>query len=151
MLDAYLHQQWIDIRAEKAIPAAWVADMADYTAEEIEAFMIIDNENAGEWDWEALANKWDEKKLEGWGLDMNWKAGKDMIPGGEAAGAKLVSFTAKANPSHNDYANLEFVILHPEKVAIINTLDDIRKSENLEKQSDALMYLINFYNKHKAQ
>jgi len=33
-------------------------------------FIIKDNVSAGQWDWEMLANEWDESKLNEWGLDV---------------------------------------------------------------------------------
>jgi len=37
--------------------------------QEIE-FIIKDNVSGGDWDWEMLANEWDEQKLDEWGLDV---------------------------------------------------------------------------------
>lgn len=36
-------------------------------------FLIKDNVSGGEWDWNMLANEWDEKELQEWGIDV-WKA-----------------------------------------------------------------------------
>lgn len=33
-------------------------------------FIIKDNVGFGEWDWDALANEWDEIDLKSWGLDI---------------------------------------------------------------------------------
>ena len=33
-------------------------------------FIIKDNVGFGEWDWDALANEWNEEELEEWGLDI---------------------------------------------------------------------------------
>ena len=33
-------------------------------------FIIKDNSNFGEWDWDVLANQWDTDKLKDWGLDI---------------------------------------------------------------------------------
>ena len=33
-------------------------------------FLIKDNTSGGEWDWEVLANEWDNEQLEAWGLDI---------------------------------------------------------------------------------
>lgn len=33
-------------------------------------FIIKDNLGYGEWDWETLANEWDQEELEEWGLDV---------------------------------------------------------------------------------
>lgn len=38
--------------------------------EQMQEFIIKDNITGGEWDWEMLANDWDEQLLEDWGLDL---------------------------------------------------------------------------------
>ena len=48
------------------------------TEEQQREFLIKDNVSGGEWDWEVLANEWDDEELESWGLDVpNWAAGVD--------------------------------------------------------------------------
>jgi len=41
------------------------------TDEEQKEFIIKDNVGFGEWDWNDLANEWDEDKLNDWGLDID--------------------------------------------------------------------------------
>lgn len=38
--------------------------------EEIKAYSIIDNNGFGKWDWDMLANEWDENQLMDWGVDL---------------------------------------------------------------------------------
>lgn len=40
------------------------------TEEQKKEFIIKDNVGFGDWDWDELANSWDELKLEEWGLDI---------------------------------------------------------------------------------
>lgn len=51
----------------KEIPII-VAD--EWTEEQQKQFLIKDNVSGGEWDWDMLANEWDVKQLEEWGLDI---------------------------------------------------------------------------------
>lgn len=51
----------------KEIPVK-VAD--NLTPEQEREFLIKDNTSGGEWDWEILANEWDSKELEAWGVDL---------------------------------------------------------------------------------
>jgi len=45
--------------------------IADQLTDEQKAeFIIKDNVGFGEWDWDLLANEWDVKALEDWGLDL---------------------------------------------------------------------------------
>ena len=43
------------------------------TAEQLNAYIILDNSGFGDWDWDALANEWDSQQLTDWGVDVpNW-------------------------------------------------------------------------------
>ena len=59
----------------KACKAAGLKEVpiviADNLTEEQQAeFIIKDNVGFGEWDWDLLANEWDEQLLQEWGLDL---------------------------------------------------------------------------------
>lgn len=54
----------------KEIPDSWVKRAEDLTEEETKRFIIADNVGFGAWDWEQLANEWDEEQLIDWGLDI---------------------------------------------------------------------------------
>ncbi len=60
-----------DIIDSKAIPDEWTQDAKGLTAEEKEAFVIIDNVSDGKWDFDILANEWDIDTYD-WGL-VDWK------------------------------------------------------------------------------
>lgn len=45
-----------------------VAD--NLTEEQQKEFLIKDNVSGGEWDWDMLANEWDNEELTEWGLDI---------------------------------------------------------------------------------
>jgi hypothetical protein len=47
--------------------------VVDWDEDKQRQFIIKDNLSGGEWDWEMLANQWDELELQEWGLDV-WKA-----------------------------------------------------------------------------
>lgn len=63
---------WVPIIKSKSIPNEWVTDIGNFTEEEIERFMVIDNVGFGEWDWPALANQTfpNAEKWQGWGFSM---------------------------------------------------------------------------------
>ena len=54
----------------KTIPDEWIILADDWTAEQRNEFVIKDNVGYGEWDWEQLANEWDDEKLSEWGLNV---------------------------------------------------------------------------------
>jgi hypothetical protein len=43
---------------------------SDLTPEQQNEFIIKDNIGFGEWDWDLLANEWDQEQLTDWGLDL---------------------------------------------------------------------------------
>jgi hypothetical protein len=55
--DAGLKEVWIDI-AE------------GWTKEQKDEFVVKDNVNFGEWDWDILANEWESENLDNWGINL---------------------------------------------------------------------------------
>tara|TARA_R100000388_G_C7228118_1_gene152981 strand:- start:217 stop:1332 length:1116 start_codon:yes stop_codon:yes gene_type:complete len=53
---------------ELGMKEIWVLQANDLTEKQKQEFIIKDNVGFGEWDWDILANDWDVKKLEDWGL-----------------------------------------------------------------------------------
>jgi ParB-like chromosome segregation protein Spo0J len=47
-----------------------VKQAKDLTEEQKKEFIVKDNVGYGEWDWNELANNWDEQLLTDWGLDL---------------------------------------------------------------------------------
>jgi ParB-like chromosome segregation protein Spo0J len=54
----------------KDIPDEWVKQVSDLTEEQKKEFIIKDNVGFGEWDFDELANNWDEEQLIEWGLNL---------------------------------------------------------------------------------
>lgn len=54
----------------KEVPDEWVRRAEELTEDEKRRFIIEDNLPFGEWDWESLANNWDETELIEWGMDI---------------------------------------------------------------------------------
>jgi hypothetical protein len=75
-----------------------VAD--EWNEEQKAEFLIKDNVGFGEWDWDSLANEWDVKKLDEWGLDLigfdldSDELGTDFnLPEGDKAPFQQMTFT----------------------------------------------------------
>jgi len=49
----------------------------DLTESEQREFTIKDNVSFGEWDWDKLANEWNDDELNDWGLDV-WKKAEEI-------------------------------------------------------------------------
>jgi len=54
---------------EAGLKQVWIKK-ADLTPDQEKEFIIKDNSSFGEWDWDLLANEWDNDKLRDWGLDV---------------------------------------------------------------------------------
>lgn len=52
----------------KEIPDTWVKKASELTDEEKKEFIVKDNVGFGDWDWELIANEWDEAQIEDWGM-----------------------------------------------------------------------------------
>ena len=71
----------------------------DWTEEQKAQFLIKDNVGFGEWDWSDLANNWDSKQLEEWGLDIpGFTDVEDLgetfsLPEGDKAPFQQMTFT----------------------------------------------------------
>jgi len=52
------------------VDGSWIKRVEDFTEAELREFVIKDNLAFGDWDWEELANSWDEQDLTDWGLDF---------------------------------------------------------------------------------
>ena len=56
-----------------------VVQAKDLTEAQKQEFLIKDNVNFGEWDWDILANEWEPTNLNDWGLDV-WDATESFQP-----------------------------------------------------------------------
>jgi hypothetical protein len=52
------------------IDEVYIIKAKDLTEDQQKEFLIKDNSGFGEWDWDILANNWDQDKLGEWGLDV---------------------------------------------------------------------------------
>lgn len=78
-------QEWL----EK--PTVEIVRASDLSEEEKKEFIIADNASFGEWDYDALANKWDTDDLNSWGVDI-WRPDP---PQGTANGVGSTTSTAE--------------------------------------------------------
>ena len=56
---------------KKEIPDEWVKAVSGLSEYQKREFVVKDNVGFGEWDWEMLANEWDNLPLDDWGLNVN--------------------------------------------------------------------------------
>jgi hypothetical protein len=53
---------------DAGLKEVWI-EVADLTEQQKKEFTIKDNVGFGEWEWDMLANEWEQTELEDWGLD----------------------------------------------------------------------------------
>jgi ParB-like chromosome segregation protein Spo0J len=54
---------------ELGLKEVYIIQAADLNDKQAQEFIVKDNVGFGEWDWDILANDWNVKELEDWGLD----------------------------------------------------------------------------------
>ena len=62
---------------EAGLKEVYIVKASELSAREQREFTIKDNVGFGEWDWDMLANEWDNKELNDWGLDV-WQNEDDV-------------------------------------------------------------------------
>lgn len=100
------------------IPATWVKQVSTLTEEQKHEFIIKDNASFGEWDWEMLANEWDERLLNDWGLDLPDMSAVDEIEDKDKPESyptiTLTFFSAEEAQAALDFIEKEVSMAYPE-------------------------------------
>ena len=83
-------QEWIEN------PTAHICRASTLTEDEQKEFIIKDNVGFGEWDYDMLANEWDAKDLDDWGVDV-WQDPTDGGDGSTGTGGESGSKDGSLN------------------------------------------------------
>ena len=126
----------------KDVPDEWIKQANDLTEDEKKQFIIKDNVGFGDWDWNLLANEWDNDILLDWGLDV-WKTNDTLIDVDDVVPVE----DNKPKMTDDGYSLFELVMLHENKLVLLDTLNEIKRGLLFEKLEDALMELIRIYKK----
>lgn len=62
---------------EAGLKEVWVSKADELTEQQQKEFIIKDNVGFGEWDWDLLANEWNNIELKDWGLDV-WQPEEEV-------------------------------------------------------------------------
>ena len=68
---------------EAGLKEIYITKASELSEEQQREFIVKDNINAGQWDWDALANEFEAEKLEEWGLELPIDDRIDEIEDGE--------------------------------------------------------------------
>lgn len=131
----------------KAIKEAGYKDIAveivDWTEDQQKEFIVKDNASFGEWNWDDLANNWDEEQLVEWGVDT-WvsKSNDDLLELDEKTEEESTNIPKITDEG---YSLFEIVMLHENKVHLFDVLNQVKKEFLFDKTEDALMEIIRVY------
>jgi hypothetical protein len=131
----------------KAIKEAGYKDIAvqivDWSEDQQKEFIVKDNASFGEWNWDDLANNWDEEQLVEWGVDAWVNKGNDDLLELDAKTEEETSNAPKI--TDEGYSLFEIVMLHENKVHLFDVLNQVKREFLFDKTEDALMEIIRVY------
>ena len=61
---------------EAGLKEVYILKADELTEQQQREFIVKDNVGFGEWDWDILANEWDNTQLKEWGMDV-WQPEED--------------------------------------------------------------------------
>lgn len=104
----------------KKVPCKIIPEEA--TPEKLKAILIKDNSNFGNWDMDMLANEWNDKELNDWGVDLlNFLDENDPSVYGD-------SFSLK-DGDREKFQNVTFTFADEQLTIIQNAISEIKKTD----------------------
>lgn len=124
------------------IPGSWVLLADHLTDEQRQKFILLDNHHSGIWDIGKLTENFGVDLVKGWEI---------AIPDFSVEIPELLSVTQKENKQRSpgatddDYSIFELVMLHENKVELLDILNQVRQDHKFEKIEEALMHIVHSY------
>lgn len=132
---------------ELGIQEVPVTKVVGLTDDQKKEFVIKDNLNYGDWNWDNISADWDMDDIGEWGLDIpEWVFDEDVEPEIDAdeldeALEKYINGKIKQIVCYFDKAEYE---------SMVRKLEYIMEQEKLENHTKVLIYLTDFYAKEKG-
>lgn len=106
-------------------PDEWVKRVEELTDDQKKEFIVKDNVGFGDWDWDAIANEWDDLPLDDWGLEG--------IPVAGDSGENITKLNL------NGYNQVHVLLsFHPDVFSQIqDQLDRLRRVDGVEYEQSA--------------
>jgi len=120
----------------------------DLSEEQRKQFIIKDNQSYGEWDWDLLADEWQQDALIDWGFEpYNFGASTDFLDMDEETepADELQPAPEKPKITDDGYVRYEIILREESKQLVVETLAKIRKEENVTL-AEAFMIIIHDFN-----
>lgn len=115
-----------------------IIEVNSFTPEQEREFIIKDNASFGEWDWDVLANQWEQTELVEWGID-SFNFGTSASPitfesDGEVSELNSPMSSGsqtQASPKITDtgYVRFELVLLEEHKKVVLDVLNQIQSKQ----------------------
>lgn len=109
-------------------------------------FIIKDNQSYGEWDWDMLADQWEQGELIDWGFESyHFGAATDFLDiDDETEPIDDLPPLEKPKITDDGYVRYEIVLKEEDKQIVVETIADVRKQYDVTL-AEALMIIINEY------
>lgn len=125
------------------LPDNWTKSASELTAEEMERFVVQDNVQTGEWDFEILAENWDIEELEDWGVNLEGLQLDEAefgdafsITDGEKSPFEQMTFTFSDKQA-------EIIKSVLSKIKKLDKFADVETFGNENSNGNALFFIIN--------
>ena len=129
---------------ELGIKETFYIQEKELTPEEKKQFIIKDNASFGDWDWDSLANEWNNKDLLEWGIDV-WQPEEE-----EEKEIEKDAFADQIDTYIN--AQVKQIVLYynnEEYEVALRNLENIRTKESLDDNTQVFNFLIEKYLKNE--
>ena len=111
---------------------------SNFTPAQKQEFIIKDNVSFGDWDWDVLANEWDTTALEDWGMVIGF-GDNDFF----SVNDKEEEKSDRPMATDDDYSVFECVMLHNNKLRLVEGINEAKAKYGLDKTEDALIAIVN--------
>lgn len=108
-----------------SVPAVVYTPESHEDRETVKRRAIKDNGSFGEWDFDALANEWDSKDLDDWGVDVWQPEPAQVFQSGGAAQSTSISPAAGEDDSASLPAELQGLDITPDELPKIEGSDEV--------------------------
>ena len=123
---------------ELGLTEAPIIKISDLTDEQQRQFIIKDNAGFGEWDWNMLANEWDNDELKKWALDI---PSFNLLIEEPEIDKDLLS-NAMDIYINNTIKQIVLYFENDKYIEVLNSLNSIAENEGLNDNSEVVEFLI---------
>lgn len=119
-----------------------VTRVVGLTEDQKKEFVIKDNLNYGDWNWDSISAEWDMDDIGDWGLEVpEWVFDDDKEP-------EIDKDTLNEALNHYINASVKKISLffdNDEYASVTRRLEQIIDSENLDSNTEAFLHILDFY------